>query len=129
MPAQAALPRSVRRGPPITVACECGERRDLKYGERWQCDRCGRKYDTNRIPMDEYAAIRERQVRNRVAPTLVALLIVAAAVFLILQGRTIGAVVIVPSGAFLWNVFIRPARRRRQYDAIKSLPRWQIKAD
>jgi hypothetical protein len=129
MTAQTALPRSVRRGPPITVTCECGERRDLKYGERWRCDGCGRVWDTNQIPIEQYAAIRERQVRQRLVPILAALVIGAAALFFALQGRTLAPFIIVPFGAFIWNLFIRPARRRRQYRAIEELPRWEIKPE
>ena len=29
-------PGAVLKGPPITVTCECGEKRELAYGERWQ---------------------------------------------------------------------------------------------
>jgi Flp pilus assembly protein TadB len=126
---QTELPRSVRRGPPITVSCECGEKRDLKYGERWQCERCGRKYDTNRIPMQEYAAIREQQVRQRLVPILAAVVIAAVVVFFTLEGRALAGFVIVPFAVFVWNLFIRPARRKRQYRAIENLPRWKIKAD
>ena len=36
----AGLPKSVRRGPPITLTCDCGERRYLRYGERWTCEKC-----------------------------------------------------------------------------------------
>ena len=119
----------MRRGPPITVTCECGSKRDLKYGERWECESCGRKYDTNRIPMEEYAKIREGQVRQRLVPIAAALVIAAVVVVFTLQGRTLAGFLIVPFAVFVWNLFIRPARRRRQYRAIENLPRWQIKGD
>src|SRR3712207_76550 len=37
------------QGPPITITCECGEKRALRYGTRWTCERCGRTWDTNQI--------------------------------------------------------------------------------
>jgi len=123
------LPRSVRKGPPITVTCECGEKRELKYGEQWRCEGCGRRYDTNRIPLEQYAAIRQAQVRQRAVPIAAALAIGAIALFFTLEGRSLAAFVVIPLGAFIWNIFIRPARRRRQYQAIENLPRWEIKAD
>src|SRR5215204_1128307 len=43
-------PGAVLKGPPITLTCECGQKRDLPYGERWRCEQCGRTSDTNRIP-------------------------------------------------------------------------------
>ena len=61
-------PGAVLRGPPISVTCECGEARELRYGERWRCESCGRRYDTTRIPRADYDAIRRTQLRFRVLP-------------------------------------------------------------
>jgi hypothetical protein len=127
--AQTDLRRSVRRGPPITVTCECGEKRDLKYGERWRCDTCGRRYDTNRIPVEEYASLRHDKVRDRIVPTAVFAALAVLVLVFILVGRPLAAIVIVPLVGFAWGTFVRPARRRRQYAAIADRPRWQIKAD
>ena len=46
------LPRAARKGPPITLTCECGEKRELRYGESWRCESCGRSFDTRRIPLE-----------------------------------------------------------------------------
>lgn len=125
----AELPRAVRKGPPITVKCECGERRDLRYGERWRCDGCGRSYDTNRIPVEEYASLRRNRVRDRVLPSLVFAAVAAAALVFVLIGRPLAVIVVFPLAGFVWSSFVRPARRRRQYQAIADRPRWQIRAD
>ncbi len=69
------LPRSVRKGPLITVKCECGQRRELRYGEQWRCEGCGRRYDTRKIPIEEYAAIRRTQIRYRLFPLLSGILL------------------------------------------------------
>ena len=63
-------PGTVLRGPPIAVTCECGEKRDLRYGEEWTCESCGRRWDTNQIPVEQYEAIRRTQLRFRVLPVL-----------------------------------------------------------
>ena len=63
-------PGSVLRGPPIAITCECGEKRDLRYGEEWTCESCGRRWDTNQIPAEQYAAIRRTQLRFRVLPVV-----------------------------------------------------------
>jgi len=123
------LPRSVRRGPPITVTCECGERRDLRYGERWRCEGCGRRYDTNRIPVGEYAALRRDRVRDRIVPSIVFAALACVVLALVLVGRPLAALLVVALVGFFWGTFVRPARRRRQYKAIADRPRWQIKAD
>jgi len=125
----AKLPLAVRRGPPITVTCECGGKRELHYGERWQCEGCGRRYDTSRIPLDEYAAIRRAQMRQLVAPAVVALLVLAGALTLVLSGRAVLAVVIVPLAGYLWSQWVRPVRRRRRYEELSKLPRWDLEAD
>ena len=123
------LPRSVRRGPPITVTCECGEKRELRYGERWRCEGCGRNYDTNRIPVDEYAALRRARVRDRIVPSLVFAGLLAIVIVFVAIGRPLAAIVIVPLVGFVWGSFVRPRRRRRQYRTIAERPRWQIRAD
>jgi Flp pilus assembly protein TadB len=123
------LPRYVRRGPPITVTCECGEKRDLRYGERWQCEACGRSYDTNRMPIEEYASFRRNRVRDRVLPSIVFAALAVVVLVLVLVGRPLAAIVIVPLVGFLWGSYVRPRRRRRQYKAIVERPRWQIRAD
>jgi hypothetical protein len=127
--APADLPRDVRKGPPITVKCECGERRELRYGERWRCEGCGRNYDTNRIPVDEYAALRRNRVHDRILPSVIFASLVGVVLALVFVGRPFAAVLVVALVGFFWGTFVRPARRRRQYKAIADRPRWQIRAD
>jgi hypothetical protein len=123
------IPRAVRKGPPITVKCECGERRDLRYGDRWRCDGCGRSYDTNQIPVEEYASLRRNRVRDRILPSIVFAAAAAVALVFVLIGRPLALIVVFPLTGFLWSSFVRPARRRRQYQAIADRPRWKIRAD
>jgi hypothetical protein len=123
------LPLAVRFGPPITVTCECGVKRDLRYGERWDCDGCGRAYDTGRIPPDEYAQIRYGQLRHAIAPAVVGVIVLAVAAWLIAGGRVVPAIVIVPFAGFGWSHFVRPARRRRRYKELAELPKWELEAD
>jgi hypothetical protein len=123
------MPRGLRRGPPITVKCECGERRELRYGQVWKCESCGRRYDTNKIPADEYASFHRQRVHDRIIPSIVIAIIVVISVGFILAGRALALVLIVPTAGFMWGTFARPRRRRRQYQAIADRPRWQIKAD
>jgi hypothetical protein len=127
--ATAELPRAVRKGPPITVKCECGEKRDLRYGERWRCEACGRSYDTNKIPVDEYAALRRTRVHDRILPSAVFGLVVALVIVFVAVGRPLAAIVIAPMIGFVWGTFIRPKRRRRQLQAIADRPRWKLRAD
>jgi len=60
-------PGSVVKGPPITVTCDCGERTELFYGERWTCPSCGRTYDTRQVESSlKYVAHRKgRPLKHR----------------------------------------------------------------
>src|SRR5215218_6851793 len=83
-------PGSVTRGPQITVTCECGERHELFYGERWTCPSCGRAYDSGQIPRDEYAAIRRLQRRYRALPIALGALVAGLAIAFTLTGNIMG---------------------------------------
>jgi hypothetical protein len=127
---QVQLPRSVRKGPLITVKCECGERRDLHYGEQWTCEGCGRRYDTNKIPMEEYAAIRRTQLRYRMIPLGASLLLLAAMIGFFIAGRAFSAIVAVTFLIAAWAIFGRPFFRSRYRKSLSNnLPKWEIKAD
>ena len=127
---EAKLPRSVRKGPLITVTCECGQRRELRYGERWNCNGCGRRFDTSKIPLEEYTAIRRTQLRFRMFPLLAGLLLLVCVIVFFLTGRTYGALVAIPFLIASWGVFARPLYRARYRRALtKNVPTWTIKSD
>ena len=85
-------------GPPITITCECGARHDLAYGERWTCEQCGRSYDSNRIPAEEYDQIRKLQLRYRVLPVAVGLVVLALAMLFTLTGNVFSVFFLLPVG-------------------------------
>ena len=120
-------PGTVLRGPPIAVTCECGENRDLRYGEEWTCDNCGRHWDTNQIPAEQYRAIRNTQLRFRVLPVLYGLAVLAAAMFFTLTGNIFSVFILLPLAVMFWFYFVRPAHRRRYRKAIADLPKWELR--
>lgn len=127
---QEQLPRSVRKGPLITVTCECGGRKELHYGEQWKCENCGRRYDTRKIPVEEYAAIRRTQLRYRLVPLISGLILLAAMIVFFIEGRAFAAVIALPFLVASFVVFGRPFYRSRYRKALsKNLPEWQIRAD
>ena len=127
---QAELPRSVRKGPPITVTCECGQKRDLQYGEQWQCEGCGRSYDTRKIPLEEYAAIRRTQLRYRLIPLIAGLILLAAMIVFFIAGSAFTALVLIAFVGASWVMFVRPFFRTRYRKSLgKNLPSWNLKAD
>ncbi len=122
-------PGAVLKGPPITVTCECGVRRDLPYGERWKCEKCGRAWDTNRIPREQYEQIRRTSLRYRALPVAFGALVATVALFFILTGNTFSVFLLLPVSLTFWFVFVRPIHRRRYREAVKDLPRWQLRAE
>jgi hypothetical protein len=121
-------PGAVTKGPPITVTCECGERHELFYGERWTCPECGRYYDSGQIPADEYAQIRRVQLRFRSVPIALGLTVAALAIVFTLTGNIVGVFFLLPVALVAWFVFIRPTHRKRYRAAIAELPRWDLRA-
>ena len=122
-------PGAVTKGPPITVTCECGERHELFYGERWTCPACGRAYDSNQIPAEEYAQIRRLQLRFRAVPIALGVVVAALAIVFTLTDNIVGVFMILPVALIAWFVFIRPTHRRRYHEAIADLPRWDLRAE
>ncbi len=122
-------PGSVTKGPPITVTCECGERKELFYGERWTCPGCGREYDSRQIPEAQYAQIRRLQWRYRAVPIALGLTVAALAITFTLTGNIAGVFFVMPVALVTWFVFIRPTHRKRYRAAIAELPRWDLRAD
>jgi hypothetical protein len=119
-------PGAVFGGPPIAVTCECGEKRDVRYGEAWTCERCGRRWDTNQIPREQYDVVRRTQLRFRVLPVVVGVLVAALAIFFTLSGNVFSVFFLLPVALGAWFVFLRPIHRRRYRAAIADLPRWEL---
>jgi Flp pilus assembly protein TadB len=121
--------RKLRRGPPITLTCECGERRELRYGEQWQCEKCGRIWNTSRIPAEQYDAV--RRVKQRLRGVMLGLCALALATVLvfILIGRVIAGILLVAICATTWRMYVWPIQKRRYLKAIEKLPSWEIEPD
>jgi hypothetical protein len=122
-------PGSVLKGPRITVNCECGQTNYLAYGESWTCAACGRTYDTNRIPADEYDQIRQISFRYRLLPIAFGALIALAAIVFTLTGNIFGVFFLLPVALVVWFVFIRPTHQKRYREAIKDRPVWQLRSE
>jgi hypothetical protein len=123
------LPRSVRRGPRITLTCKCGEREYLRYGERWKCPKCARSWNTERIPLEQYAEIRRTQLRYRRVPMAISILALICVVAFIIAGRALGGLVVVALGATTWGMFFKPVYRKRYRAELAKLPSWEIEPD
>jgi hypothetical protein len=123
------LPRSVRRGPRITLTCRCGEVNYLHYGEQWTCPKCGRHWNTRRIPIEQYAEIRRAQLRFRRIPIAISVLSLACVIAFVIVGKPFAGLILVGFAATAWSMFARPFHKRRYREAIAKLPSWEIEPD
>lgn len=122
-------PGVVLHGPPITVCCRCGERRDLAYGEVWQCGDCALRWDTRQIPREQYQRIRTVQMRFRMVPVVLGLAVAALALFFYLTGNTYSMFILIPVALMGWMTLVRPMQRSRYRRAIADLPTWTLRPE
>ena len=122
-------PGAVTKGPPITLTCECGEKRELAYGERWDCAKCGRSWDTSRIPREQYEEIKKLSLRYRALPVGFGALVAAMAIFFTLSGNIFSVFLLLPVALTSWFVFLRPLWRKRYRQAVRMLPKWELRAE
>jgi hypothetical protein len=117
------------RGAPITIRCDCGQVERVPYGQTWQCPECGRRWNTEQIPADEYWGImREmRRYRLQVIGISVAFAIVAAIVLANVQVQRV-LPIILGLMAF-WFLVYMPRWRQKVRNRARSLPHWQLRPE
>ena len=64
---------------------------------------CGRRYDTRKIPLDEYAAIRRTQIRYRLFPLITGVLLLIAVVIFFIAGRAFAGLIAIPFLLASWG--------------------------
>jgi len=116
-------PYTMRR-PPITIKCECGETEEVAYGERWRCERCGRSWNTQNIPAEEYEGLLRRMRRHKLE--VLALAAIAAAVLIPLIVVSSRFILLVPAVMAAWLFFVVPFWRRRYRRTARDAPRWEL---
>jgi len=110
--------------PPITIACECGESREVPYGERWKCERCGRSWNTAQIPEEEYAGLLRTMRHRKLEAIGVAVAIALVLVPLVVVSTSF--IFAVPIVAAAWLFLYLPRWRRRVRAAAHDAPRWEL---
>lgn len=108
----------------MRVTCECGEFRALAYGERWTCETCGRTWNTEQIPVDEYRAL-ERAIKRYQLQSIgfAAVMLAVFVPLMIIYDVRIGV-----SGLiifFAWAFLLRPRQREKLLRKARG-PRWQL---
>lgn len=116
------------RGPPITIKCECGEVKRVPYGERWECEECGRRWNTEQIPADEYRGLMRDLRRYKLQMVGIAVVIAGVLIplaFLVDQGLIFAVPVLIGAMAIFYGPFWKRRVRRR----IAEAPRWNLQPE
>jgi uncharacterized membrane protein len=107
------------------VTCECGNVRLLPYDTRWECERCGRRWNTGQIPAAEYEQLARRVRRYKFEAVAFGVLLVAVfAPLMILVDVRLGITGLIVF--FAWAFLVRPRQRRKLVEATRGTSDWQL---
>lgn len=97
----------------------------MAYGERWQCETCGRSWNTRQIPAEEYDDLL-RRVRRHKLEALGAFVVSAAVLVPLIVFVSARFFAVVPLAMILWILLFRPFWRQRYEHTARSSPRWEL---
>jgi hypothetical protein len=116
------------QGPPITVKCECGELEHVPYGDRWECPKCGRRWDTNQIPRADYDGVM-REMRHFRFTAVAAFVVIAVAFTIIALTVSQTFFLLMPVVLAGWYIWYMPWWRRKVRKRARSLPKWELRPE
>lgn len=111
--------------PPITIRCECGRTKDVAYGERWHCEGCGRSWNTQHIPAEEYEQLL-RRVRRHKLEALAGIGLMAAVFVPLIAVVSARFIALIPLVMAFWLFVFLPYWRRRYRRTAYNAPRWEL---
>ena len=116
------------KGPPITIACDCGEMKHVAYGETWECEKCGRRWNTNQIPSEEYWGILKdmRRLRLVVVGIAVGLTLVFGLLALFVSQSLL---LLLPVVLAVWFIWYMPFWRRKVRRRARNTPQWNLRPE
>jgi hypothetical protein len=123
------VPRiSWMKAPPITIACDCGAMKHVDYGDTWECEQCGRRWNTNQIPAEEYWGILRnmRRLRLSVIGIALGLTLVFGLLALFVSESLLLLLPVVLAGWFIWYM---PWWRRMVRRRARSTPKWNLRPE
>jgi hypothetical protein len=100
----------------------------VPYGERWSCERCGRRWNTEQIPPEEYWGIMRDMRRTRLSVIGIALGL-AAAFGLLAVFVAESLFLLLPVVLGLWLIVYMPMWRRKVRQRARSLPKWNLRPE
>jgi hypothetical protein len=118
------------KGPRITLSCDCGAQEWVRYGESWTCPSCGRRYDTTRIPPDEYGELAALDRRYKIGNWIVVSVLAVGVLVVALTGAIISIFAGLAVALLGWFLYIKPLVHRSHKRAVAKLTRsWNLKAE
>ena len=118
------------KAPRITVRCECGSEEWVAYGETWECPACGRRYDTSRIPADEYGEVAALDRRYRLTTWGVMAVLAAAVLAVALTHQLVPIFAGLCLVLLSWFIYLKPIVHNRHRKAVGKLTRsWNLEAE
>ncbi len=97
----------------------------MPYGETWQCESCGRRWNTAQIPAEEYWGIMREMRAYRLAVIGIALgfgVTFALLAFLVAERL----ILLLPVVLAFWFIWFMPWWRRRLRRRARDLPTWKL---
>lgn len=97
----------------------------MPYGELWECEECGRRWNTGQIPAEEYWGLMRDMRRMRLVVIAVAL--GTAALFALLGFLVDESILLLfPVVLAAWFLVFMPWWRRKIRTRARALPKWQL---
>ena len=97
----------------------------MPYGETWECEKCGRRWNTTQIPADVYWGIMREQRNYRLV--VIGLAVGLAALFgLLALFVSEGLFLLFPVVLIGWFMWFMPWWRRKLRRRTRSLPSWKL---
>jgi len=111
--------------PPITITCDCGQVAHVPYGDSWQCEECGKRWNTRQIPVEDYEGLLRRMRRFRLEILAFALAVVMVFIPLVVFVSE-RFILLFPLAAFAWLFVYLPLWRRRARREARRAPLWDL---
>jgi hypothetical protein len=114
------------RGAPITIRCDCGQVERVPYGQTWPCPECGRRWNTEQIPSDEYWGIM-REMRRYRLQVLGISMVLGLGFAIALANINVRRVLPIILGLMaFWFLVYMPRWRQKVRRRARNLPHWQL---
>jgi len=114
------------RGAPITIRCDCGQVERIPYGQTWTCPDCGRRWNTEQIPAEEYWGIMREMRRYRLQVVGVSLAFGVAAAIVLANLDVQRVLPIILGLMAFWFLVYMPRWRQKVRRRARDLPHWQL---